>query len=501
MQKNTFFLPFNWRFFALLLGAAILMSACLQWGFGAPPILLAIVLLTLAIGFYGFHQRGYYNTGAWVLFFYLLGNFLVALLAKTLMGQPLHSNLYIPYKSYSALALTTIELLAALTVVSFLPLGRSIFRPAKSPGFLSLLSWCCLGIALVAWLLVQYSHRFGGLSVFRYLLLMAVIARTALLLERSNNRRTFDLWLCLILATGIGMGLIENHKLVAALPVVTYFVTVFFFRKGLPARHVWVLVAGAFLFIFFAVPMIQTLRIRGIQGKSFQQRIEIVGTTTMNLVERPLQTRRNLHKAMLSKFHNIAQDRENRDSYSYYGQSGSNQALLERFSSVQRVDAAIIQSDEQGSLGGDFIWTAFPRLLPSSVFSAGPKYSEPYRIYVYYGLQGWWGSKHPVLPLTGQVYATYGFSGLLIIPFFTFVAFFIALKKLGWNLYRNVYAIFFFCYFAITKTNQADFMHFIAAVLRNFPLLAAALLSISLLYWFSRRLRAFRKTPATAQAG
>jgi cytochrome b561 len=66
-------------------------------------------------------------------------------------------------------------------------------------------------------------------------------------------------------------------------------------------------------------------------------------------------------------------------------------------------------------------------------------------------------------------------SGLIVIPFLTFVGFLLALKKLGWYLYRNVFAIFFFCVFIVVYTNQADMATYAETALRTFPLLASLL--------------------------
>jgi len=55
-------------------------------------------------------------------------------------------------------------------------------------------------------------------------------------------------------------------------------------------------------------------------------------------------------------------------------------------------------------------------------------------------------------------------------------------KKLGWTLYRNVFAIFFFCVFVVVYANQGELGQYADAVLRGFPLLAATLWLVCRLY-------------------
>jgi hypothetical protein len=108
--------------------------------------------------------------------------------------------------------------------------------------------------------------------------------------------------------------------------------------------------------------------------------------------------------------------------------------------------------------------------LPEFLFPDKPRYTESYNTLVYYGLIDPEGGKFPTLPLAGQAYASYGWAGLLTIPFMTFCLFLGVLKKLGWHLHRNIYGVFFFCSFVIVYVSQGDFAQYVGASLRNFPL-------------------------------
>ena len=149
--------------------------------------------------------------------------------------------------------------------------------------------------------------------------------------------------------------------------------------------------------------------------------------------------------------------------------------LLGRYASVQQIDPVIASVNRHGTLGGSVIWPSFARALPSFIYPDKPRYIESYRLLVHLGLINPEGGKYPTVPLVAQSYAGFGVVGLLLIPFLTFLGYLLALKKLGWKLYRNVFTTFFFCVFTVVYANQGDFGQYAGSVLRGFPLLAAVL--------------------------
>jgi hypothetical protein len=210
--------------------------------------------------------------------------------------------------------------------------------------------------------------------------------------------------------------------------------------------------------------MIHAYRALGIQDIPWQKRIELIERGVKDaFVSGRLQRYEDLASAQFRSIH-----------YNYFGDQ-KGQALLGRYSSIQQIDPVIGNVTRHGTLGGGVLWPAFTRLLPSFVLPDKPGYIESYRILVQLGLIDPVGGKYPTVPLLAQAFAAYGITGLVLIPFFTFVGFQLALKKLGWALYRNVWAIFFFCVFIVVYANQGDLGQYAGAVLRNFPLLAATL--------------------------
>jgi hypothetical protein len=455
-----------------------LLAALLQMVLGADPLVVAVALCTAFVGLFSFVVFGAYNLGSWVALFYVLGNVLIALYGKTLFLQTLDSHLYAPMNSYFSVAVSSISLLIALLVIRHLSVGPPLFKSVTDTRFLGFLSWACFFLGAFFWLLNSLfqdpeGNGFGGIALFRDLLFMAVIARTAMLLERSGDHQSYDNRLGLILAVSIFMGLVDNSKTAAALPVFSYFATVLFYRRRLPVRQVAVLVIGGVLFVTVVAPMVHALRLMGQQEMSFQQRIDFVASNAVTLFEGP-QT--------LNRFQSMADSVFGGGYYNYFGESGAGQMLLGRYTSIQQIDPVIAAVDLEGPRGGAAIWPAFARLVPGFIYPDKPRYGEGYNTLVHYGLINPVGGKFPTLPLAGQAYAAYGVVGLLFIPFLTFFGFFLCVKKLGWQLYRNIYAIFFFCDFVIVYVNQGNFGQYAGAILRNFPLFAIVFVVIILLY-------------------
>lgn len=479
----------NPRRVSLYLGTPAIACLLIQIALGASLWVVLLATISVVAGLASLFITGVYTTATWLALFYVLGNVLIALYAKTLMGQPLDSYLYAPVDSFLALAVTSSSLLFALLLVRQIGVGRPLFESVSNPRFLAFLSWSCFGLGILFSLLNRWFQNpsgegFGGIALFRDLLLMSVIARTAMLLERSGDRRAFDGRLGLIMAISVFLGLIDNSKAAAALPVASHFATVFFYRRGLPVRTVVAVAIGVMVFVSLVAPMIHGLRALGQQELSLEQRIGFVASNVIELLEAPQE---------FDRFEQLAAEQfQHGYYYSYFGDGGTGQMLLGRYASVQQVDPVIARVDQEGPRGGAAVWPALARLLPSFIYPEKPEYTEAFNTLVYYGLVDPSGGKFPTLPLAGQAYAAYGLLGLFTIPFITFFGFLLVLKKLGWQLYRNIYAIFFFCSFVLVYANQGDFGQYAGAALRNFPLFAIVFWLIALSY----RVRLRRPRPS-----
>jgi len=488
-QDTTFFFRLKSRFLWRMSLALVLSCAIVQIALGAKLLVLALAVTASVIGLSAFRMVGAYSAAGWLAFFFVLGNAIVAIVAKTILGQPLDSHLYSPVESFLALAAGSVELIVAAFISLVVPVGKPIFHPISNPRLLGRLSNWSFVIGALFWYLNRLfqdpdGSGFGGVTVFWNLVLMAVIARTALILERSDGRHSVDARLILILLGCVVMGLIDNQKAEIALPVVAYFATSLFYRNGITLRQIAVAGIGVAAMAGLVSPMVQAYRALGILEMPWQQRIKLVERGVKDVFL-------NGH---LPRYEQLASTGAVASYYNYFGQ-GTKQVLLGRYASIQQIDPIIAEVSRHSPLGGDIIWPAFTRLIPSFIYPAKPRYVEDYYIVVQLGLIDPAGGKAPTVPLLAQSFAGYGLSGLLIIPLLTFVGFLLAFKKLGWNLRRNVFAVFFFCVFIVTYANQGDLNQYAGSVLRNFPLLATVV-------WFLTRTRrsAVRSPRVTALA-
>lgn len=476
-----------------LLGALAAIAAIVQLTLSADPTVLTIAVLSSALGLCSFRMLGTYNLASWVVLLYILGNVLVALYAKTLLGQPLDSHLSAPELSFLVLLICVGALSIAAFLVRRIHIGSALFTGTSDLRFLVFLSWVCFGLGTFFWIFNRWlqgpeGSGVGGLAVFRDLLVMAVIARTAMLLLRGDCRWNMDVRLAFMIMAAMLMGFLDNQKTAVALPVAGHFLTVLFFRHGLPWRSMALAAAGAIFFVALLSPVIHALRAMGQQQLGLSERIEFVVQHLKQLAADPT-SREQLAEAAAAPFEH--------GYYAYFGDGGKGQMLLGRFASVQQIDPVIAAVGRSRPLGGEAVWPALARMVPSFINPGKPEYIEAYHTLVHYRLIHPAGGKFPTLPLAGQSYAAYGWPGVVLIPFFTFLVFFLVLKKLGWNLHQNIYAIFFLCSFVLIYANQGDFGQYAGAVLRNFPLFAAVFWLIHLSY----RMRIFKGMPTASIRG
>lgn len=451
---------------------------------GANLVVLLITLFIAILSLFGFWLLGAYNAAGWLSLLFVMSNILVALYAKTLLGQPLDLYLYSPVESFIILFVGTVSLVIALVLVRSVPIGRPLFLPVDDPRFLRFLSIATFFIGVLFWALNAYYSRqigftgpkeqgFGGFAVFRALLLMGVIAGTAEVLEQSNGRRSLNTRILVMLGASFVMGMIDNSKTSIAMPVASYFATSLFYRSKLTWNQLGVALGFVIVLALVAGPAIHFHRAADIQGLTFGERIAYLRANWEDITS----------PGTLALYQEVASLQFRGGYYDYFG--SGHQMLLGRFTSIQQIDPVITEVNRQGTLGGSVLWPAFARLVPGFLYPDKPAYVESYHILVRLGLILPEGGKFPTVPLIAQTYAAYGTAGLLIIPFVTFFVFLLMLKKLGWRLYRNVYAIFFFCVFIVLYTAQGSFGQYIGSVLRNFPLLAVVLLVLG---WSYRRL-------------
>lgn len=479
MRATKQFLALKGKRFTFALAIGAIACAVVQLALGGSPVTVALCLAAIGPGLLAMAVFGLFHVGSWIALFYTLGNTLMALYSKTLVGQGLDTNLEAPDESFLVLLLSSWILFFALLTANRIRLGQAIFKDSEQPTRLRFMAWGCFivgaGASVITRVLTNVDDldsSFGGAAIFRELLFMAVILRTAWLLESSGDRRSIDFTGGLFLVVAVVGGLIDNQKTAAALPVVAYFATVMFYRRGISARFILVLGIGAVVFGGVISPIVHTLRFLGQQSMTLSERAEFISDVVSRVVADPHQ---------LDAMKVIAEQQFEGGYYNYYGADGRSQMLLGRYASVQQIDPVISMSNRRGYQGDDALWPALPRLLPRFLNEDKKPYIEEYYTLVHFGLIDPEGGKFPTLPIAGQSYAAYGLLGVVLVPFGAFLLLFLVLKKLGWSMERNPFAIFFMVQFAIVYASQGSFAQYVGTALRFWPTLAAVLVILRML--------------------
>src|SRR4051812_13006945 len=105
--------PFAAEHLGYALGALALSAAVVQVAIGCDFVVLLCAMLSAAIGLICFSWLGRGTLGGWAALLYVFGNVLVAVYAKTFLGQPLDSFLYDPTLSFFVLLVSVASLFAA----------------------------------------------------------------------------------------------------------------------------------------------------------------------------------------------------------------------------------------------------------------------------------------------------------------------------------------------------------------------------------------------------
>lgn len=158
------------------------------------------------------------------------------------------------------------------------------------------------------------------------------------------------------------------------------------------------------------------------------------------------------------------------DYYNYFGPNGFGQIVAGRLASIQQIDPIIDAANKQGSFDFPMVSNTLKLIAPSFLVDKTGLNASPFEITVHYGFQPVWsGNKNPTVPLLGQMYCVYGPIKGLISTFLIFFVTMLGLKKVGWNLDRNIFAIFFFCQFVFPFASQGVFEQYVDFLFRYLP--------------------------------
>jgi len=444
---------------------------------GTPPFLLLVSSVAIILGVFILIEFGIENAASVVGFFFVFNTLIFAVLLKTLFRQPLDSNLFQPTTSFLVVLIGISQLFFALKVVRLIPTGRPIFSASTDPGFLKYLSVSSFVVGVAFWLLNQRflvdrrasfyneSSSFGGFASFSAIYYMAIVAATAIVIIRTNGKKSLDGWVVFLLIVGSIIGIVSSRKIELAYTFLSYYVTSFYFRRFISKTQMATLAMFiAFAFFIFG-PVVHTFRSE-LWFLNFPQKVDFLRDNW----------RMMLSKSELESFlERVLSRRKSGYDFEYFGR---NLFFIDRFATIQHIDLIVDTVEQQEPLGGSTLTRGYSRILPRFIYSEKSTISQADEVTWELGLRTYGVIGFPTVPLLGHAYAALGWIGVFFVPFYMFIILFLILKKIGWQLRQNVFALFFLVPLLV-NVHQWTHTQYVYRILREFPLLVIMLLLIS----------------------
>jgi hypothetical protein len=425
----------------------------------------------VTLGLYGLRLYSVFNAGAVLILFYSVGNVILALYVKTILLQPLDIYLFAPVTSYMAELVTVTAAILALGMVAKLNLGPPVLQAELDARQLDRLARSAALIGMAAWLESHHYHaasgdNFDGFAGFRDLLFLAVICKTASLIVRKLSRSYIDPELAALLIASMSLGFLANSKTYTFLPVIAYISTIFFFEGKISITRIAIFAASGGFFLIVVSPLIQAFRFLGQMRVNFFERLHLIASalTSPN------------YSTLLSRLRAHASSLYGEGYYDYFRDHANWVVIASRYASVQQIDPVIARVQLWGFQQVPVITDALVGIIPHIIYGAKLPFSTAYYILLQLGFVSVDSGKSPTLPIAGELYANGGMIEVFFGALIVFAIYFMVLKKLAWDLRRNVFAIFFFVDFTFVYASQGAVEQYINAALREFPTFAVIIL-------------------------
>jgi hypothetical protein len=330
------------------------------------------------------------------------------------------------------------------------------------------------------------NQGFGGFNTIYPIFYMSIVAGTAHVLVTSGNKKSVNKWVILMLLTGVLMGLVESRKMLLALSFGYYFVTSLVYRKRFTSKQIIV----SFLLLLFAFfifgPIVHVYR-NELWFLPFDKRIDYLMSNANKMVQVDF---------LIEYFRNVLERESLIYHYQYFGQ---NLMFFDRFATIQHNDIIIESFLNRAEMGAEILGRGFDMILPSFLNAGKSAISLEDQITWELGLRTYGVVGFPTVPLIACSFAATKWFGLAFVPLLVFVLLFLFLKKIGANIYQNVFSIFFFVPILL-NAHQWSYPQYIVRLFRTFPIQIILLLMI---VWFykkvvtlPRKQKSIRSTPS-----
>ena len=442
-----------------------------SFAFGVFQLILqaspVVVILSVLSGLIAILPCFFYGLGRTVGVLYLMVWFQVsfgALLTKSMLLQPLDSNLFSPVFSHLILLVGAIAFSAsALLAYTFTPLHKDLIRPELNPRRLTALAAIFAGLWASAMIVGKLGANGAAIAVFlRNYIFLAFVCETAATILRSNGTRTFSFFGAALFAVTIAFSISVNSKAGILGIGVCYFLTLLAFGRRPSLRVVGALVP-AFAILTIAInPAIHVVRAQRDRLNPF----EIMAATTSTAVgiligdEDTVAKVDSLKRQEFQAGYNLYRNR-------YLGRSD---VWFDRFILTGYIDAITRRVTYDGPFfGWNYILSQTAEALPRQLYGATKnRYSSGARITRTLGLTERDAAVSPTVPLPIELFVAAGFPAILILGIPTLAFAISALNLVANTFRRNVWSIGFlgiYGYFFAVQTYSG----YIFFTLRQIP--------------------------------
>ncbi len=456
--------------FGLFFWAAVAVCFLVQMVLSIYDFQNLIVLwtvLTILTYFYLLVKNGsLYEVPVVIGVLYVFNNIIFAFVLKTLLLQPASSNLFTPVRSYLATFIAILALFGALFVSKMIEIGKPIFNPVKDLNFLKWLSIYSFAVGFTAWVLNQImlidrrsaffdpKTSFGGFAIFDNLFYMSIISSTAYILILSNKKKSFNIYVALLFFVAFLMALIESRKFGVGFTFLSYLLTSISFRQKITKYQITAFFILLLFAFFIFTPIAHTYR-STLWFLPFTQKVNYL---YQNLDDISSPEKINGYYSQIKK-----------KRYSRYNYFDRQLLFFDRLAAIQINDDLISATELNGLSKSEFYITDYSLILPSLLYPHKDTIALGDKLRWEHNLKKYGQISFTLAPLISNGYAVGKNMGVFILCFFIFSVLFLILKKINWNLYENVFAIYFFVPFIIGVHEWSHGL-FISRMFREIPI-------------------------------
>ncbi len=467
-----------------MLASIVLVVIPIQLAIGSDIVVLGLSTATILIGCYSIYRHGLNTYGSFSIIWFVTNYIIVSAITKTVLLQPLDSNLYAPVFSFFAVFMTVVQMYLAFTISKFIHIRGMFSRPCLSGHYLLYIGFMSFFIASASWLLNQIfstevaaasgvGHGLGGFAILRDFAFMNVISLTAYNIMRSNGRYSLSFpSIAMIFLLSI-MFFLDNKNIMILLIILSYVLTCIYFNYKWKLRHIGILIFLLVMTGVFIMPVAQLYRNMGIRTLSFSSKVSLVYDV--------------ISKTSVSDLISHA-DNSTTSAYAsgYYDYYGNNrfQQVIGRFSSIQQVDPILASDKLLSNNAWSMLYHNLMILIPRVLYEgnkAKDDDSPEYKIVTNLGLASSSTGQYPTIPLLSEAYIYFGLIGLLIIPFVFYLSLFSIQRLIAWDLEMNVFSIFFLI-ISLNYIYTGNVGQVIGYILRTIPTFIALFWIINLIY-------------------